>query len=403
MKKSLSSLAVLFGSILTLLAQESVFKPRLDLILSKVPLTYNSYVESYINAFLADQTGTETMLGKGRIYLKGIDEILVRSKLPKELKYLPAALSAFQVALVSEDGGSGFWQMRYHVAKSNELHISSYVDERRDYKAATVASVKYLEELFLMYESWPLTLAAFYGDPVEVNKAIRLAGGSLDYWKIHPFLPEKYQSTVPKFIATVYIFTYYKEHRLTPDDFTIPNLDTVAVLQWTTLQQIGRALEMDPNLLLEWNPIFKKKVIPYSGNPYLLRLPFDKARLFRALGDTVYSFGREVIEQDTTSKETPDSVEVVESDPKPPKPVLIEKTAGEILIYHTVRSGEFLGKIADLYDCNVKELRKWNNMRNDRINSGQKLKIYIPAGKKSQYQKINKMTAAEKKRIIQKD
>ena len=44
--------------------------------------------------------------------------------------------------------------------------------------------------------------------------------------------------------------------------------------------------------------------------------------------------------------------------------------------YHKIRSGETLGSIARKYRVTVKQIMKWNNMRNTRIRAGRRLKIY---------------------------
>ena len=44
-------------------------------------------------------------------------------------------------------------------------------------------------------------------------------------------------------------------------------------------------------------------------------------------------------------------------------------------IYHTVSRGEYLGKIAGKYDVSIKEIKKWNNLKSDRLNVGQELII----------------------------
>jgi membrane-bound lytic murein transglycosylase D len=244
-----------------------------------------------------------------------------------------------------------------------------------------------------------LAIAAYYADPIEVNKAIRMAGGALDYWKIHAYLPEKYQSAVPRFIAANYLFNYGKDHQIQALPFSIVKTDTVQVLRFTSIQQISRALDMNPDTLWFLNPIFKKKVVPFAGNPFLLNLPLAKAKLFRAMGDTVYTFGIEIPVMDTVSEETiEEKPEIVE---KPVAPKVEQK--GDVIVYHTVKSGEFLGRIADLYDCNVSEVKKWNNLRSDRINVGQKLKIYVPASKQAQYKKINGLSEAERNKIINQD
>ena len=44
--------------------------------------------------------------------------------------------------------------------------------------------------------------------------------------------------------------------------------------------------------------------------------------------------------------------------------------------YYKVKSGDTIGKIAELYKVSSSSIIKWNNIRNNKINAGQKLKIY---------------------------
>ncbi|MDT8413700.1 MAG: LysM peptidoglycan-binding domain-containing protein, partial [Vicingaceae bacterium] len=41
--------------------------------------------------------------------------------------------------------------------------------------------------------------------------------------------------------------------------------------------------------------------------------------------------------------------------------------------------GDFLGKIATTYHCRVSQIKEWNNLYSDRLNVGQKLKLYPKA------------------------
>jgi len=43
--------------------------------------------------------------------------------------------------------------------------------------------------------------------------------------------------------------------------------------------------------------------------------------------------------------------------------------------FHTIKSGEALGKIADKYNVSISDLRKWNKIKGNTIYAGQKLKI----------------------------
>ena len=57
-----------------------------------------------------------------------------------------------------------------------------------------------------------------------------------------------------------------------------------------------------------------------------------------------------------------------------PNPV--ERSTTETI--HVVKKGETLGKIAQKYKCSVTDLKKWNNLKTNNIQIGQKLKVYPP-------------------------
>ena len=46
------------------------------------------------------------------------------------------------------------------------------------------------------------------------------------------------------------------------------------------------------------------------------------------------------------------------------------------LIRHKIKEGETLGSIAIKYRVSVKQIMKWNDMRNSNIRAGKYLKIY---------------------------
>ncbi|MFW5760847.1 MAG: LysM peptidoglycan-binding domain-containing protein, partial [Cyclobacteriaceae bacterium] len=55
-------------------------------------------------------------------------------------------------------------------------------------------------------------------------------------------------------------------------------------------------------------------------------------------------------------------------------PVNIE---GKDKVVYRVRSGDFLGKIAENYKVRVSDIRRWNNLRSNMIRIGQRLTIYV--------------------------
>lgn len=369
---------------------DAVLSKRLEEVQSQVPLSYNSYVRQHINDYLRnDQQNTSTVLARFLRHESTVEQIIRSYELPKELKYMALSLSGCDPFQQSEEGGTGVYLMRYSIAKNKGLHISSYVDERRDLIKSTHAFCQEVKELYKKYDDWHKTIAAYYSTSLEMDRAISYSKDSLErYWSAHTYLPFSYRKTVSKFIAAVYIAHYYPNHNIKLLIVEPVITDTVPIRQTTTIGQLATKLEIEYDLLKELNPIYRKQVIPNSGRDYYLILPKEKVEYFYALGDSVY-MGTEVV-QDTVQQE-----EVVQEAP-PPQPTYTT-------IYYTVRRGDILSYIADYYDTRVSSIKRWNGLRSDRINVNQRLKIVVPTSKLEYYNKINGMTAAQKRRIANRD
>ncbi|MFT5511765.1 MAG: membrane-bound lytic murein transglycosylase D [Bacteroidia bacterium] len=381
-------------------AQSGITATRLAKINSPIELSYNGYVEEAIGELTANKDNkTSQILGKSAAYLAEIEDSLEAHQLPQELQYLIPALSQYDNWKVSDDGGSGYWQLRYVMAKRYGLKISSYIDERRDHRKATSAAVLYFETLYEEFGDWHAVIAAFVGDKVEVTKAIRMAGGKTDYWEYHRFLPMKYQFAVPSFIAQMYVHSYYAEHNLTPENIVIPNLEIVQIDKWVTLYQLSKALEVKYDDLKEYNAIYKKQVIPNTDKVYDVKIPFESVGRFYELGDSIYNYQSHAVTPGTVEPQaTPDTPSV-----KEPAVIKPPTQSGPRLMYYTVRKGDYLGRIADLYDVRLSDMRKWNKIKGDQINVNQRLKIYKPASQYTQYNKINSMSTYQKNLLINKD
>lgn len=75
-------------------------------------------------------------------------------------------------------------------------------------------------------------------------------------------------------------------------------------------------------------------------------------------------------------------------------------STGELtLITYTVKSGDYLSAVASWYNCSVAEIRNWNDLNTNSLNAGQKLNIYVPSAKLSQFEGVNSMSAADKAKL----
>ena len=280
---------------------------------------------------------------------------------PMELKYLPIIESALNPKALSRQRASGLWQFMLRTGKIYGLDNNTLVDERRDPVKSTWAAVRYLKDLYNIYNDWNLVLAAYNCGPGNVNKAIRRADGETDYWKIYPFLPKETRGYVPGFIAANYVMTYYCEHGICPMDSQLPAIsDTIHINKDLHLQQVASVCNIDIEQLRSLNPQFKKDIIPGNSKAYALQLPNNTANIFIEREDSIYAYeAKKYLNKRRT---------VAVSEAGTPKNAKGAK-------YHKIRKGDTLGGIARKYGVSVRQLRDLNGIRGNNITAGKNLRI----------------------------
>ena len=337
-------------------------KKRLIVLNSKTPLdiTYHPDLENVINYHLKVGKGnTERLMSLSQYYFPMFESVLDKYDIPLEIKYLAIVESALNPRAKSRAGATGLWQFMYTTGKAYDLDVSSYVDERMDPIRSTEAAAKYLKHLYGIFEDWNLALAAYNSGPGNVNKAIRRSGGQKDYWALRPYLPRETSGYVPAFLAMNYLFEYAEEHQYQPDLPTVPFLatDTIQTKNLIKLEQVAKITNTDFEFLQFLNPSYKLDIIPYEKDKtYTIRLPYNAVGVFVTNEDKVYEFAKQ---------------EIAKSEEELPK---YYKTSDKIR--YRVRSGDYLGKIAERYGVGISQIKRWNGMRNNKIGVGDRLTIY---------------------------
>ena len=340
---------------------DSVYMDRLSRIPSVIEMPYNAIVKRYIDQYATRSRKTVAyMLGASNFYMPIIEEALDAYDIPQELKYLPVIESAMNPSAVSRAGATGLWQFMISTGKIYGLTSNSLIDERRDPIKSTWAAVRYLRDLYVIYQDWNLVIAAYNCGPGNINKAIRRANGSRDYWAIYNYLPRETRGYVPAFIAANYIMTYYCEHNICPMETLLPaNTDTVQVTKDLHFTQISDICGISADQIRSLNPQYKRDVIPGHTRPCTLRLPRNYINTFIDSQDTIYSHrASELFKKRATVT----------------APGYSNDSSG--FFYHRIKSGESLSVIAEKYGVSVRSIKRWNNMRSDRITAGKRLKIY---------------------------
>lgn len=341
----------------------SLLKKRLKDMDAKTPfnIAYNPSLESVIKSYLKRHKPTmERLMGLSEFYFPIFEEALDKYNLPLELKYLAIVESALRPRAQSRVGATGMWQFMYGTAKMYDLEINSYVDERMDPILATEAACQYLETLYGMFGDWDLALAAYNSGPGNVAKAIRRSGGKKNYWNLRPYLPRETAGYVPAFLATMYLFEHANDHGYRPvkPTFNYFQTDTVHIKESITLAQVAKFTGLQLSELQYLNPEFKLDYIPKtSTDAYVLRLPVS------SVGKFVYN--EKAIYATLAAEREAQQEEAI--------PQLVDIPKG---IVYRVKSGDFLGRIAERYGVGVSQIKRWNNMRSNKVAIGQRLTIH---------------------------
>lgn len=344
---------------------------RLNRLPNVIEMPYNEVVRKFIDLYCTKlRKSVSYMLGANNFYVPIFEEALESYQLPLELKYLPIIESALNPGATSRVGAAGLWQFMISTGKAYGLDVNSLIDERRDPIKSSYAAAHYLQDLYRIFGDWTLVIAAYNCGPANVNKAIRRAGGSHDYWKIYPYLPKETRGYVPAFIAANYVMNYYCEHNICPMTATLPpSTDTIIVSRDVHFDQIVAVCNVKAEEVKALNPQYRTGLIPGAKKSCILRLPTHGITAFITAGDSVYNYksdelftNRSEVTVSQASKSTSRTKSRNSSTRKRTKTI-------------TIRNGDTLSSIASRYGTTVSKLKRLNGLKGTSIRAGRKLRV----------------------------
>src|SRR5690606_7290969 len=261
-----------------------------------IPLDYNPYVQSFIDAFV---TKGKSQIGKmvslGNYYFPIFENALKTYQLPSEFKYLPIVESAMDPLAVSKSGATGLWQFMYTTGIGDGLNINNYVDERRDPIPSSYAGAKDLKEAYTNLGDWLLALASYNCGQGAVSRAIIKAGGApKTFWEIQEYLPMETRNYVPKFIAVTYMMHYHKRYK----DIEVPDanfkidIDSIYVNKYVSFNSLADVLNIESKEIEILNPSYKKNLVNGTQeSPKRLIIPKVDHKTYASLFDVLNDDG----------------------------------------------------------------------------------------------------------------
>ena len=348
---------------------DSVLVRRLEAMNSFITLPYNETVKNYMVLYSEKMpVKMGNILGLSSYYMPIFEEAFRRYNLPLELKYMAIIESGLNPTAVSWAGATGMWQFMYNTARIYGLKINSYVDERLDPVKSADAAARYLKDAYRAFGDWSLAISAYNCGSGNVNKAIKRAGGSRDFWNIYQYLPKETRGYVPAMVGAMYACKYAKEYNLEATAVQLPHyVDTFHVKQNMHFLQVSELVGIPLSEIRDLNPMYYKDIVPGKDGPQVFCIPHNYTATFMDLQDSIYRY---------KAAEMFSGVDVDKYRNETSGPAVSGKTSGGGgSRTYTVKKGDTLGAIARKHHVTVKQLKSWNKLKSDNIRIGQKMKI----------------------------
>ena len=237
-------------------------------------------------------------------YIEIMKEILRGKNLPEELVFLPIVESGFNPNAYSRARAVGPWQFIASTGKRYGLVIDWWRDERRDPVKSTVAAAEYLRDLYKMFGSWNLALAAYNAGEGKISKALRKSD-SVDYWSLlnTKQIRNETKEYVPRYIAATMIANTPEEYGFDNLDYHEPlEYDEVTVRSPIDIEVIAKCAECTVKEIREANPELRRWSTPANVAEYTIRIPSGSKDIFLNNLTAIPEGKRFTVEQYTLKK-----------------------------------------------------------------------------------------------------
>jgi len=383
-------------------------------IRSEIPIMTNADVEKEIRQFqTVEREFFISSYQRSAMYRPMILKELKKAGLPEELSWLPLVESGFKVNALSTARALGLWQFIPSTGYKYGLNRDDWIDERMDMEKSTRAAIDYMKELHTMFGDWLTVLAAYNCGEGRIIKTI--ASQHINYldrfWDLYYKLPYETARYVPRFIATVMIIRDPQKYGIDLGAGKMPALsyEMMVINKSMRLPDIARKLDIPEETLNILNAELRHKITP--DKPYKLRVPTEMTGQLLTVIDEIpladtpresfrktrgVAINHKVRQGETLAsiagkyKTTVGAIRSANHLSKKDQLVMgqrltvpIQSSTGgsmkaqksETVVRHKVKKGDTLASLARKYDISSTEIKKVNHLQNDKLKTGQTLRI----------------------------
>ena len=253
-------------------------EPRFD-----IPIVVNDRVEHCIVLFQTTiREKFVTWLSRSGKYIPFMRKLLKEQGLPEDLVYMALIESGFDPYAYSRSKAVGPWQFIHRTGKRYGLKVNWWVDERRDPEKSTIAAAKYLKDLYEMFACWYLAAAGYNAGEYKIIRAMKRYRTE-DFWTLtkHQYLKRETKNYVPLMIAAAVVAKDPEKYGFTGIEYEEPlRYEKVKVPELTDLSHIAKACEISLEEIKDLNPELRRGVTPPNEPEYEIKIPFTKTGLF---------------------------------------------------------------------------------------------------------------------------
>ncbi len=393
-----------------------------------IPLESHPMVDKWVDYFTGRGRPTfERWLERSGRYMDSMKAILEQEGVPTDLVHVVFVESGFNPQARSVASAVGPWQFIRGTANLFGLKVNSWVDQRKDHEASTVAAARYLKHLHGLFNSWPLALASYNAGEGTVLRAIKRQG-TTNYWDLK--LPRQTEEYVPQFMAVLAISRDPEKYGFDAVELDDPmEFDQIAFKGPVDLRVIAKLCETPYEEMRLLNPAVIGSAMTGANGVTVLRVPEGKGPLLLeklqkgaelpAVNLTVrhkvrrgeslsgiaaqyHVSAQSLARVNGIGKKRPLVKGMTLSVPaslKPSAPVPIDdkdptastayvpsrvratpaslnaSSEAEGRVTHVVKRGETLSAIAAQYGVTSADLRRWNRLSTSTVGRGTRLKV----------------------------